>query len=46
MVINIIPLQLQPLPLLIKCAEILSDVLIMGVDHATLKILPKMGKEE
>lgn len=46
MVINIIPLQLQSLPLLIKCTEILSDVLIVSVGHAALKILHKMGKEE
>lgn len=46
MVINIIPLQLQSLPLLIKCTEILSDVLIMSIGHAALKILYRIGKEE
>lgn len=46
MIVNIIPLQLQSLPLLIKCTEILSDVLIMSIGHAALKILRKMGKEE
>lgn len=46
MIINIIPLQLQSLPLLIKCTESLSDVLIMSIGHAALKLLHKMGEEE